>query len=67
MLCYVIEISLIDRRILIMANGMGLQNRDFRILLDKKRSKELLEWSEGDYARIWERIQVNNSGLKIAE
>ena len=50
-----------------MANGMGLQNKDFRCLLDRKKSKELLEWSEGDYIRIWERVQVTNSGLKISE
>lgn len=67
MVSYVIEVSLIDRRILIMANAMGLHSKDHRILLERKKSKELLDWAAGDYARIWERVHVTPSGIRLAE
>ena len=32
-----------------MAHGMGLCVKDYRMLLDRKKSRELLEWAAEDY------------------
>ena len=59
-----IELSLIDKRLLVMASGMGMNgSKDSRILLDRKKTKEVLEWADNDYERIWERVQVSSAGV----
>ena len=59
MASFLIEISLIDRQLLIIAYGIGIINEDWKLILTRKKTKAILEEVQGDYEGLWERVQVD--------
>lgn len=56
---FLIEISLIDRQLLITAYGMGVLTRDYKLIISKKKSKMIMDEYRGRWDRFWEKIQVD--------
>lgn len=67
MVSFLIEISLIDKQILITAYGMGIVSQDYKMLVSRKRSKELLEELKNNFETLWERVIVDvDTGIRIS-
>jgi hypothetical protein len=56
---FLIEISLIDDRLLVTAYGMGTGNHDCKLLVSKEKTSELLQEVKSDYSSIWDRVSVS--------
>ena len=66
MMSFLVEISLIDKQILISAFGMGMVAQDFKTVLSKKKSREVMEeYKGGNWERFWDKIQVDVDGIRI--
>jgi hypothetical protein len=50
---------LIDKQLLIVAYGMGIVTEDFKLLVERKKSKMIIDDVQGDYEKLWDRIYVN--------
>lgn len=52
---------------LIIAYGMGIITQDYRLVVSRKRSKELLEEFRNNFDSLWERIIVDPvDGIRIS-
>jgi hypothetical protein len=59
LISFLIEISLIDKQLLIVAYGMGIVNEDFKLLVERKKSKMIMDDVQRNYEKLWDRIYVN--------